>query len=79
MQKITYLEETTDNCKVNIVCKCGKSYTTTVKAGESLRCKCGTVYKAFYTGWIVSESALENETGNVFDLDSPENDDNMPF
>jgi hypothetical protein len=76
MSKITYIEEIKDTCKVGIHCKCGQDYIIVVKSGETLKCKCGAVYKAFYTGWIISASILKTETGKVTQLDD---DSETPF
>ena len=78
MATIKYLKETIDDCKVNIVCKCGKSYTVIVKSGNSLKCKCGIIYRAYYTGWVVSESAIKTEIGNTIQLQDIDEDD-VPF
>lgn len=68
MQKITYLDEKTNICKVNIQCKCGRNYTIFMKSGENDKCTCGITYKAFYTGWIVSEFAKQTPVGSIMEV-----------
>lgn len=68
LQKITYLEENKTNCKVNIVCKCGRNYTIFMKSAENAKCECGITYKAFYTGWIVSEFTQQTPVGKIMEL-----------